>query len=445
MKPRPPLAKLAAAALALLAATACTAGTENAPAVPKAGATPDRTPVTLTLWHGFVADNELKAFDDALAGFRRTHPWITVKTTKAVQDEQIIQAARGGNPPDIALSFTTDSVATFCKTGIFQDLSPYLAAAKVDESLFPKVIAEYTRYQGKRCVMPMLADAYGLYYNKKLMKGEPAPRTLSELAALAKKLTVRDAKGEIKVAGFVPSSQMYENAPIHTGTMVGATWTDPDGTSAIGGDPAWKKLMTWQKDLVDWFGYDRLERFRKSFGDEWSADNPFMKGQVAMAIDGEWRNAMIAADAPDLDYGTAPLPVADDRPDLYGGGFIAGTVIGIPRGAAHSQAAWELVRHLTTDTDALVTLSNALRNVPSTLPALQSPKLDRDPNFQTFLDIFAHPASSTLPAHINSAFNQQTLQEAQIAWESGRAKDLDALLAGVDRKIDDKLKLTAGG
>ncbi|MEU8268360.1 ABC transporter substrate-binding protein [Sphaerisporangium sp. NPDC049002] len=439
-----PLPLLAAAALAVFASAACTAGTESAPKPPAAGSTPDRKPVTITMWHGFSADNELKAFDDALAGFRRKYPWITVKTTKAIQDDQIIQSARGGNPPDVALSFTTDSVATFCKTGIFQDLKPFLAASRIDESIFPKVIAEYTQYEGRRCVMPMLADTYGLYYNKKLMKGAEPPKTLSELTALAKKLTVRDAKGDIKVAGFVPSSQMYENAPIHTGTMVGAKWTNPDGTSAIGSDPAWKQLMTWQKDLVDWFGYDKLEKFRKSLGDEWSADNPFNKGKVAMAIDGEWRNAMIAADAPDLDYGTAPLPVADDKPQLYGGGFIAGTVIGIPRGAQHPEAAWELVKYLTTDTDAVVSLSNALRNVPSTLPALQSPKLEKDANFQTFLDIFSNPSSSTLPAHINSVFNQQTLQEAQIKWESGRAPDLNAVLTEADKKINDKLKLTAG-
>jgi multiple sugar transport system substrate-binding protein len=346
----------------------------------------------------------------------------------------------------VALSFTTDSVAQFCKANIFQDLNPYLAAGKIDAgTLFPKVIDQYTQYAGKRCVMPMLADTYGLYYNKKLMKGNEPPKTLSELADLAKKLTVKDSNGDIKVAGFVPTSQMYENAPIHTGVMVGAKWTNPDGTSAIGSDPAWKTLLTWQKDLTDWYGYDKVEKFRKSFGDEWSADNPFNKGQVAMAVDGEWRNAMIAADAPDLDYGTAPMPVADDQAQRYGAGFIAGTVIGIPRGAKNPEAAWDLVKYLTTDTEALVTLSNAIRNVPSTLPALQSPDLKKDPNFQTFLDIFANPNSTTLPAHINSAFNQQTLQEAQIKWESGRAPDLNAVLADVDKKINDKLKLTAGG
>ncbi len=106
---------------------------------------------------------------------------------------------------------------------------------------------------------------------------------------------------------------------------------------------------------------------------------------------------------------------------------------GNPRGAPHQEAAWELVKYLTTDTDALVTL-----------PALQSPALKKDPHFQTFLDIFANPNSTTLPAHINSVFNQQTLQEAQIKWESGRAPDLGALLADVDKKINDKLEPTAG-
>ncbi|WP_326830291.1 extracellular solute-binding protein [Streptosporangium sp. NBC_01755] len=103
--------------------------------------------------------------------------------------------------------------------------------------------------------------------------------------------------------------------------------------------------MRWQKELVDWYGYDKLEKFRKSLGQEWSADHPFHKGKIAMVLDGEWRNAMIANEAKGLDYGTAPLPVSDAKPDLYGSGFTAGTVIGVPKGAKNPQAAWELVKY----------------------------------------------------------------------------------------------------
>ena len=86
----------------------------------------------------------------------------------------------------------------------------------------------------------------------------------------------------------------------------------------------------WQKDLVDWYGYDKLEKFRAGLGDEFSADNAFQKGQVAMIIDGECRIAFLKDQAPDLDFGTAPFPVADAS-DRYGAGYVTGNIIGISK------------------------------------------------------------------------------------------------------------------
>ncbi|MER7499106.1 ABC transporter substrate-binding protein [Nonomuraea pusilla] len=442
---------LAVAGLAALALTACTANREAGPSLgsqprPSGSASQALPAATIELWHGFSTDAEVKAFETAIAAFSKKYPQITVKARKGVQDDQITQSIRGGNPPDVAVSFTTDNVAQWCRSGAFQDLTPVIKQDGIDLSVLPAVARSYTAFEGRQCTLPLLADAYGIYYNKALMKGEQPPKTLSELTALAKKLTVRDANGDIKVAGFVPASQYYENSAAHLGSMVGAKWYNDDGTSAIGSDPAWKTLLRWQKELVDWYGYDKLEKFRKSLGDEWSAEHPFFKGKVAMIIDGEWRNAMIANDpeARKLDYGTAPLPVADDRPDLYGSGFTAGTVIGVPKGAKNPQQAWELVKHLTTDTDSLVTLSNALRNVPTTKAAMESPALSKDDNFSTFLDIFAHPKTSTLPPSVNSVFNQEAFSTFIAKWEKGGVPDLDAGLKGVDKQIDDKLKLSGG-
>ncbi|MFG1687407.1 ABC transporter substrate-binding protein [Nonomuraea sp. NPDC049269] len=440
---------LAAAGLAILSLAACTAGKEGGPALGSqskpANAAPTALPAaSIELWHGFSADSEVKAFTDAIAGFNKKYPQIKVKLVKGVQDEQITQAVRGGRPPDVASSFTTDSVATWCKSGVFQDLNPVIKQDGVDLSGLPAVVNDYTQYEGKRCVMPLLTDAYGLYYNKALMKGHQPPKTLSELTKLAKELTVRNPDGTIKVAGFIPSGQYYENTAGHWSAMVGAKWTNPDGTSAIGSDPAWKTLLKWQKDLIDWYGYANLDKFRKGLGDEFSGKHPFYQGKVAMGIDGEWRVAMIANEAPKLDYGTAPMPVDDSKPDLYGSGFTAGTVIGVPKGAKNPEAAWALVKYLTTDTDALVTLANAIRNVPTTRAALESPALKKDEHFQTFLDIFANPKTSTIPAHVNSVFNQEALQGFITSWEKGSVKDLDAGLKGVDKTIDAKFKLSGG-
>ena len=132
--------------------------------------------------------------------------------------------------------------------------------------------------------------------------------------------------------------------------------------------PALGKLLEWQKNLVDWYGYDKLERFKAGAGDEFSASNAFETGKVAMNIDGEYRTAFIADEHPELNYGTAPFPVDDSQPDLYGAGYVTGNIIGIPQEQREpGEQAWELVKYLTTDTDALVDCSsNELTNVPTT-------------------------------------------------------------------------------
>ena len=86
----------------------------------------------------------------------------------------------------------------------------------------------------------------------------------------------------------------------------------------------------WQKALVGKLGgYARLDKYRTTFGDEFSNNNPFMTGQVAMAIDGEWRGGMIDDSNSKVDYGVAPFPVPDDQADQYGKGYITGTIVGI--------------------------------------------------------------------------------------------------------------------
>ena len=65
-----------------------------------------------------------------------------------------------------------------------------------------------------------------------------------------------------------------------------------------------------------------------------------------MELDGEWRVQFIKSDHAKIQYGTAPAPVDPSQPNLYGGGYTTGNVIGIPKGAAHPAAAWLLAKYL---------------------------------------------------------------------------------------------------
>ena len=190
---------------------------------------------------------------------------------------------------------------------------------------------------------------------------------MTELMDDAKKLTVRNPDGSIKVAGFVPLNEWEELGPSDLGRAWGAQWFDSNGDPQLATDPGWTSALEWQKELIDWYGYDNIEKFFATYTNaEFNANNAFQTGKVAMTFDGEWRTAFIARGNPKLNYDTAPFPVADDHPDLYGSGRVGGTVVGIPKGAAHPDEAWLLVKYLATDTNYLVTIANDAGNVPTT-------------------------------------------------------------------------------
>lgn len=431
----------AAGALLALGLSACSGS--DSPAAAPASAAPSKLTGTVTFWH-FFTDREAAGIQAAVDKFEAANPGVKVEVKSGQDDEKTIQAIAAGQPIDVVLSYSTDQIGKFCSTGAWQDLGPYVQRDGVDLNNIPQVVRDYTQFDGKRCSMPMLADTYGLYYNKKLLADagfSAPPKTMTELDEMAKKVTVVNGDGAIKTAGFVPTFGFYENAPAHFAPTFGATWFDADGKSHLASDPGWTSMLNWQKGLVDDLGYDKLKRFTAGLGQEFSADNAFEKGKVAMMIDGEYRNAFIKAEAPGLEYATAPFPTDDTKTDLYGAGYVTGNVIGIGRGAQNPEAAWALIKFLSTDTDTVVGLANAIKNVPTWTPALESPKLDKDANYQTFLDIFANPKSATTPTTASGKAYQDTLGTFVEKWQAGQVPDLAAGLATVDQQIDDQLAL----
>lgn len=431
------LALAATASLTLL--TACTGQADS----PADGATDDPdAETTLTFWHGWSAPAEVKAVQATVDRFEKEHPNITVKVVGNINDDKLNQALRAGgsNGPDVVSSFTTSNVGTFCSSGAFLDLKPFIEKSELDlEATIPKPMLDYTRFEDTRCALPLLGDAYGLYYNKDAFEKAgitQPPKTWSEFAEVAKKLTTPTGD-TYEQLGFMPTYHGYETVVDHYMSQWDHAYFDADGKSNIAKDPAFAEMFTYQKKLVDDLGgFTKLEKYRRTFGDEWGAEHPFHTGQVAMQLDGEWRLGMAKDAGVDFEIGTAPLPVADDEVDEYGKGFLSGTIMGISPQSGKQNAAWELVKYMTTDTEAVVSFANAIHNVPSTFAALKSPDLDTDPAFKTFLDIARHPESNTPPASVNGSTYQTTLQDFGYRYESGKVKDLEAGLAKTARQID---------
>jgi multiple sugar transport system substrate-binding protein len=438
-----------------LIAAACTAGGSTNPSPPVTiNPSASHAPVTLTVWTTFSkSTHELSEFQSVLSTFEQKYPWITVKTVPDKADTDVLKAITAGRAqgPDVAHIFVPDDAPEFCSKNAYVDLTPYAKQDNVNlPSLVPAGALAYTSYKGNQCMLPMLTDAYGLYYNTAMFQkagiANP-PKTYSELFDDVKKLTQFNPDGSIKVAGFLPLAVGdYELANFVNGVYSDAHWYGSDGKSTLASDPRFAQLLQFTKSMTDWLGYDKLNRFFAKYdggkdNSEFSPSNLFEAGKLAMDFDGEWRVGFITNDKSKVQYATAPFPVADDRPDLYGVGQIGGSTIGIPRGSAHPAEAWLLVKYLALDTQAEQRLGEALKNIPTVIPALQDPTLTGDPNFATFLKIFANP-HSRYKEITTLGLTDATLYGAFVdKYLAGKEPDLQGGLQKLATQIDKQLQL----
>jgi ABC-type glycerol-3-phosphate transport system substrate-binding protein len=229
-----------------------------------AGGARHASPTKLTVWVGWSAGKELITFKKVAAEYDKAHPDVTLDVVGGIVDQKIVAAIRAGQAPDVVSSFNSYDVGIYCGTKAWLDLKPYLDKSHISTSIFPPATMYYTQYAGTRCALPLLADTYGLYYNKTLFAKagiKSPPKTISELTADAKKLTVRNKDGSLKVVGLDPFIGFYENVPERWVAAFGGTYIDAKGNANLSRQAAWQKMLKWQKSLIDWYGYNNLVKF----------------------------------------------------------------------------------------------------------------------------------------------------------------------------------------
>jgi multiple sugar transport system substrate-binding protein len=438
-RPRRVTAALAAGVAAALLLAGCSSAGGDAIAT-KA---PTTVKGSVSFWH-FFTGREAGVLKSAVDAFEKANPKVHVTIHAGQDDEKLQKAISAGQPIDVGLSYSTDIVGTFCSTGAFKDLAAYIKRDQVDLGQLPTAVRSYTQYDGKRCVLPVLSDATALYMNTDLLKKAgitTPPKTIEELETDALKLTTYNPDGSIKTLGFNPLMGFQENSAQHFSAIIDGKFLDAKEDSVIGKSADWKALMQWQKGFVDKIGYAKLQRFTAGLGQEFAADNPFEKGRIAMALDGEWRTAFIQSDKSSVQYSTAPFPTASDHTDMYGATYITGNIAGIGKGSTNPEAAWALLKYLALDTDTQVLLGNGLKNVPTLTSALSSPKLTVADQYKVFVDEAKNPRTITSPASKNGAAYLNSFEEAWDGYQT-HGGDLAAILAKLDKTIDDANELS---
>ena len=216
--------------------------------------------------------------------------------------------------------------------------------------LEPNVLAYYT-VGGKQVSMPFNSSTPMLYYNKDMFKAagldpEKPPRTFAEVQEYARKLTQKDASGNVTVSGISMSiyGWFFEQFLAVSGGMYVNNNNGRDGlaTEATFNSPEGVAVMAWWKSMYD-------EGLMGNYGRK-NADvrTAFYAGQTAMFVDSTavLRGAIDTVGGK-FAIGTAFLPRPNEEAYATSGTIIGGGSLWIinNRSDAEQACGWEFIKY----------------------------------------------------------------------------------------------------
>jgi multiple sugar transport system permease protein len=332
-----------------------------------------REPVVL--WAGWLLGDDIYG---AIARFEKEHPQYRVTaTTGTAQDatgdaQRLLSAVAGGVPPDVVF-FDRFAVGEWAARHALEDLTPYVEGQdpgdpdRLDLADYYPWAVEEASYRppgstGPSRVygIPTIADARLLYANLDLLRqegltdglGEPKlPKTWDDLREYAKRLSRYRVPGKTDSGllrlGFAPNfgdSFLYMYAFEAGGRLLSA-----DGLRVTMDSPPVVRALRFMTDVYDDLGgVEQANAFQQSFAS--GPLDPFVKGQVAMKIDGNWYLETLGDWKPDMNFALAPAPmpageIAKGRGPVT---WASGWAFVVPATSRHKRGAFELIKFLRT-------------------------------------------------------------------------------------------------
>src|SRR6185503_10834009 len=158
----------------------------------------------------------------------------------------------------------------------------------------------------------------------------------------AERLTRRNpTTRQLEVMGFLHSEPGHW--PQVWGYFFGGTLWD-GGDRLTFDSPPNIRAYQWVQSYAKEYGPAELQTLRSSFGSVSSAQNAFLSGKVAMALQGIWMANYIATYNPKMQWGAAPFPSADEGSEPIA--LANADVLVIPRGARHPREAFAFIAYM---------------------------------------------------------------------------------------------------
>lgn len=309
--------------------------------------------VKLVYWWGNNYEPALQFTHDVIARFSKVYPNVEVEPVAGQNCDAFVTAAAAGTPPDLFHTWDcVERMGNWAKRGMLMPLDEYIAGSKFDLNDYVPGIMDTCKMDGKIWGMVDTAGVFLLWTRPQLFTeiGKGAgelPKDTDELWQWAQELTTRDDSDNIQRIGMRFPNWLWEYLTwiVNFG---GILW-DVEAGQPTPEHPGVVEALNDLVAQVKAYGVETLDTWAASIGSQGGAQDPWLAGNAAMQVSGDWTGQSIFDFFPDWesgkDYGAA-APPSPPASKVHGDSAVAwwSWPFVIPSGIKQPDWAWELLR-----------------------------------------------------------------------------------------------------
>jgi multiple sugar transport system substrate-binding protein len=326
------------------------------------------------------------------AGFEARYPEYSVQVESSYSGEKVKIAVATNDPPDIYYQWLC---VPWGADGLFQPLNSYIAKYGIKSGDFVPAAWNQNIWQGNIYALPLHIDTnFALLWNKDHfgeagLNPDVPPKTTTQFDDYFKKLTRSDSAGTPQRLAMVPWYVYGNPNTVFTwGWIFGGDFYDYVNDKATAHDPRIVQALEYIADYYSGYlaAFNSLNQGINSTGYGSYTIARVANGRDSMAFTIPSGYFAILENFPNLDIGTGMMFVHPGS-DITNPTWIGGFSLGILTGAKQPEAAFELIRYMTSDPEGIALYAETANHMPANIMAPALRKLGADPKWRVFTEI----------------------------------------------------------
>ncbi|MHB1651459.1 MAG: extracellular solute-binding protein [Desulfitobacteriaceae bacterium] len=342
-----------------------------------AGTPASNDKVTITYWQYFF-DSKKTAMDELIKKFEAENPNITVVQQTFPYDQfnqKLTAGMEAGQGPDV-VNLYYGWLPKYVDQGYLQPIPDKLMTTKDIDDHFIGMVKD-SKLNDKYYALPTAVRTLALFWNKDLFKAagldpNTPPATWDEVLADARKLTKRDAQGNLQQEGYawnVSGQDYHLFQEVFLRQWGQKPFSDDNKKVLWNASPAGYDAFQWWIDMAK---KDKVGD--QNFLTDYSS--AFLAGKAAIMTDGSFRLPSLKKVT--FNWGVAPLPVKTPGGEQATFGSFWANGITKNVAGAKLDASIKFIKFLSSDDTMRYWLTN-VGEVPASKILAADPKLQQDP------------------------------------------------------------------